>query len=355
MKTKLFLAAVLLGSVSVVSAGETPCDMLGNTDLNYTLGEWAQYIDNHWGDLQDNNDDGQKIVAALRNKNCAETFTSRFFKIDSLAISVYGPEQQQKVFNDVLLTMGENVQHIPREAFQGLKYEENDCAALVAATKDKRIGNLLAKHLTGPQLKAIPGECLKAFKISNFGLPLAQLDRWHLVPSMWNYNLAEMKTKTLQYAPRTLVMLYFSDKVCGALDYEQLAALGSKITNPFLKGTRGISRTCLGAIRTPVWQALHDQGGTVLSDFLKDIPPTSFTGMNAAVPSTVSGIVKAKLTPKQKIEFDKTGVSNPCPFGLLDLPLENLATCDLDDVCKARLLAQRTKTASRETSRNSFS
>ena len=146
-----------------------------------------------------------------------------------------------------------------------------------------------------------------------------------------------MKTETLQYAPRTLVMLYFSDKVCGALDYEQLAALGSKITNPFLKGTRGISRTCLGAIQPPVWQALHDQGGTVLSDFLKDIPPTSFTGMNAAVPSTVSGIVKAKLTPKQKIEFDKTGVSNPCPFGLLDLPLENLATCDLDDVCKARL------------------
>ena len=83
----------------------------------------------------------------------------------------------------MLKDMGENIQHIPTEAFQRFKVRRQCIrATLVAATKRADIGLLLAKHLTGPQLKAIHVYCLQDFDFDNFEVPLAQFDHWHLVP-----------------------------------------------------------------------------------------------------------------------------------------------------------------------------
>ena len=63
----------------------------------------------------------------------------------------------------------------------------------------------------------------------------------------------------------------FTKTVGGVVGYEQLAALGSGITDKTLRGTVGISNACLVAIDDDTWEKITDDAA--LDRIVGDLPP----------------------------------------------------------------------------------
>ena len=140
--------------------------------------------------------------------------------------------------------------------------------------------------------------------------------------------LQNCNSRLLQYAPKTWVELYFKAPVCAELDHEQLAALGSRITDKTLRGTVGISNACLVAIDDDTWEKITDDAA--LDRIVGDLPPGSFNNIGT---KRLHSNVLGRLSADQLAAFDiSTAVATRC--STLDLSALNpLSTAKLDLGC----------------------
>ena len=114
--------------------------------------------------------------------------------------------------------MKDNIQYIPPGAFRALVPNAGNCNALIEATKDKTVGELLAKHLIQEQRDAIPQNCIWGL-LKFFHFEFAQKGSWYLKPFFTDIvDLTERKIESLQHAPKGWVELRFKTAVCEKLE-----------------------------------------------------------------------------------------------------------------------------------------
>ena len=238
------------------------------------------------------------VTNALKNKDCVGSITRDFFISTKNIPGGPSHEKQQNFLKIMLKKMEANIQHIPPDAFRALDPDDDECDALIEATNDKTVGELLAKHLTGQQMKVIPDKC--AWKFSKgFHFELAQRGYWYWRPLFTEtVNLGAMSIESLKHAPKGWVELRFDAAVCGKLTSPQLAALGSKIRDGNFRGTKGITNACLKAITVSAWGGITDT--TRLDIIVKDLPVAAFNNMDKALYPKVL----ARLTQDQLAAYD---------------------------------------------------